>query len=205
MTEDNILATVLAGGKSRRFGSNKSEIMLKDKKLIDYTLEKLKTKFKKIIIISNDLNFKNYTTVKDCIDGQLGPLAGVLTAMKWAKTNNNKYNWVATFPCDTPFFNTSLIQKFKKPSKKKDSKLYFAKIKNKRHNIFGLWSLELIDELEKDLVVNGARKVEDWANKIGVKTINIENEKNDTFFNINTKEDLKYATDIFDKINNDKL
>jgi len=205
MTEDNILATVLAGGKSRRFGSNKSEIMLKDKKLIDYTLEKLKTKFKKIIIISNDLNFKNYTTVKDCIDGQLGPLAGVLTAMKWAKTNNNKYNWVATFPCDTPFFNTSLIQKFKKASKKKDSKLYFAKIKNKRHNIFGLWSLELIDELEKDLVVNGARKVEDWANKIGVKTINIENEKNDTFFNINTKEDLKYATDIFDKINNDKL
>jgi len=205
MTEDNILATVLAGGKSRRFGSNKSEIMLKDKKLIDYTLEKLKTKFKKIIIISNDLNFKNYTTVKDCIDGQLGPLAGVLTAMKWAKTNNNKYNWVATFPCDTPFFNISLIQKFKKVSKKKDSKLYFAKIKNKRHNIFGLWSLELIDELEKDLVVNGARKVEDWANKIGVKTINIENEKNDTFFNINTKEDLKYATDIFDKINNDKL
>ena len=85
MTEDNILATVLAGGKSRRFGSNKSEIMLKDKKLIDYTLEKLKTEFKKIIIISNDLNFKNYTTIKDCIDGQLGPLVGVLTAMKWAK------------------------------------------------------------------------------------------------------------------------
>ena len=205
MTEDNILATVLAGGKSRRLGSNKSEIMLKDKKLIDYTLEKLKTKFKKIIIISNDLNFKNYTTIKDCIDGQLGPLAGVLTAMKWAKTNNNKYNWIATFPCDTPFFNISLIKEFKKVSKKKDSKLYFAKIKNKRHNIFGLWSLELIDELEKDLVVNGVRKVEDWANKIGVKAIDIENEKYDTFFNINTKEDLKYATDIFDKINNDKL
>ena len=89
MTEDNILATVLAGGKSRRFGSNKSGIMLKDKKLIDYTLEKLKTEFKKIIIISNDLNFKNYTTIKDCIDGQLGLLVGVLSAMKWAKINNN--------------------------------------------------------------------------------------------------------------------
>ena len=46
MTEDNILAVVLAGGKSKRFGSNKAEIMLKDKKLIDYTLEKIKTKFK---------------------------------------------------------------------------------------------------------------------------------------------------------------
>ena len=30
MTEDNILAVVLAGGKSERFGSNKSEIIIKD-------------------------------------------------------------------------------------------------------------------------------------------------------------------------------
>jgi molybdopterin-guanine dinucleotide biosynthesis protein A len=205
MTEDNILAAVLAGGKSRRFGSNKSEIMLKGKKLIDHTLEKLETKFKKIIIISNNLNFKNYTTIKDCIDGQLGPLAGVLSAMKWAKINNSKFNWIATFPCDTPFFNISIIEKFKKESKKKDNKLYFVKVKNKLHNIFGLWSMELIDQLEKDLVINEERKVENWANKVGVKTINIENEKYDTFFNINTKEDLKYAANIFDKINNDKL
>ena len=205
MTEDNILAVVLAGGKSKRFGSNKSEFMLKDKKLIDYTLEKIKSKFKKIIIVSNNLNFSNYTTIKDCIDGQLGPLAGVLSAMKWAKIHRGSFNWIATFPCDTPFFNISLIEKFKKVSKTKNSKLYFAKTKHKRHNIFGLWSLSLMDQLEEDLVVNKIRKVEDWANKIGVKTINFENEKYDAFFNINTKEDLKYASDILDKINNDKL
>jgi len=205
MTEDNILAVVLAGGKSKRFGSNKAEIMLKDKKLIDYTLEKIKSKFKKIIIVSNNLNFSNYTTIKDCIDGQLGPLAGVLSAMKWAKINGDVFNWIVTFPCDTPFFNISLIEKFKKVSKAQDSKLYFAKAKNKRHNIFGLWSLDLIDQLEEDLLVNSIRKVEDWANKIGVRTINFENEKYDTFFNINTKEDLKYASELFEKINNDKL
>tara|TARA_B100001105_G_scaffold142396_1_gene114140 strand:- start:4 stop:621 length:618 start_codon:yes stop_codon:yes gene_type:complete len=205
MTEDNILAVVLAGGKSKRFGSNKAEIMLKDKKLIDYTLEKIKSKFKKIIIVSNNLNFSNYTTIKDCIDGQLGPLAGVLSAMKWAKINGDVFNWIVTFPCDTPFFNISLIEKFKKASKTQDSKLYFAKAKNKRHNIFGLWSLDLIDQLEEDLLVNSIRKVEDWANEIGVKTINFENEKYDTFFNINTKEDLKHASELFEKINNDKL
>mgnify|MGYP000731098705 CR=1 FL=1 len=33
----------------------------------------------------------NLTTVKDCIEGQLGPLVGILTAMKWAKKNSNKY------------------------------------------------------------------------------------------------------------------
>ena len=48
-------------------------------------------------------------TINDCIEGQLGPLVGVLSAMKWIKKNKFSYNWIATFPCDTPFFNTSII------------------------------------------------------------------------------------------------
>ena len=66
------------------------------------------------------------------------------------------------------------------------------KTNEKRHNIFGLWSLDLIDQLEKDLE-NGIRKVEKWANNIGVKTINMTFEKDNSFFNINTKEDLENA------------
>ena len=36
--------------------------------------------------------------------------------------------------------------------------------------------IDLVDQLEKDLE-NGSRKVEKWANNIGVKTINIEFDK----------------------------
>ena len=39
-------------------------------------------------------------------------------------------------------------------------------------------------------IENGERKVEMWANKIGVKSINMKFENKDPFFNINTKEDL---------------
>ena len=70
------------------------------------------------------------------------------------------------------------------------------KTNDKRHNIFGLWSIDLIDQLEKDLE-NGSRKVEKWANNIGVKTINMTFEKDDPFFNINTKEDLEKIKKIF--------
>ena len=69
------------------------------------------------------------------------------------------------------------------------------KFNEKRHNIFGLWSIDLIDQLEKDLE-NGTRKVEKWANNIGVKIINMSFEKEDPFFNINTKEDLERAKKI---------
>ena len=76
-------------------------------------------------------------------------------------------------------------------------------LKKKRHNIFGLWSLELIETLEKDIIENKYRKVEEWANKIGVKTIDVAYKETDPFFNINTKEDLEEAKKIIKKNNND--
>ena len=152
MSENNILGVILAGGKSNRFGEDKSKVKLNDKTLLEHTFNKIKSKFDKIVIVSNSKSQNNYITITDCIDGQLGPLVGVLSAMKWIKKNNYSYKWIATFPCDTPFFDISLVDKFVEASKKNDSMLYFAKSEEKRHNIFGLWSLKLIEILEKDIV-----------------------------------------------------
>ena len=196
MNENNILAVILAGGKSKRFGQEKSQVKLGDKTLLEHSLSKLKSKFDKILIVTNSNTIKDYKTIKDCIEGQLGPLVGVLSAMKWIKKNKFSYNWVATFPCDTPFFNISIIEEFYKASKLNDNLLYFVKSKEKRHNIFGLWSLKLIEILEKDIIENNYRKVEKWANKIGVKTIDVSYDDIDPFFNINTKEDLIEAEKI---------
>ncbi len=203
MIKNNILGVILAGGKSKRFGEDKSKAKLNGKTLLEHTLDKIKSKFNKIIIVSNNKILKDYITINDYIDGQLGPLVGVLSAMKWIKKNNYSYNWIATFPCDTPFFNISLIDKFVEASKLNDSLLYFVKSEEKRHNIFGLWSLKLIETLENDIMQNNYRKVESWANKIGVKTINIPYKEIDPFFNINTKEDFEEAEKIFTKYKND--
>jgi len=203
MNENNILGVILAGGKSKRFGQDKSKVKLGNKTLLEHTLHKIKSKFSKIIIVSNSKILKDYTIIKDCIDGQLGPLVAVLSAMKWIKKNNFSYNWIATFPCDTPFFNISIIDEFIKVSKQNNSLLYFVKSKEKRHNIFGLWSLQLIEILEKDIIENNYRKVEKWANKVGVKTINVSYDNLDPFFNINTKEDLIEAEKILKNKKND--
>ena len=196
MHENNILGVILAGGKSKRFGQEKSQVKLGDKTLLEHSLSKLKSKFDKILIVTNSNTIKDYKTINDCIEGQLGPLVGVLSAMKWIKKNKFSYNWIATFPCDTPFFNISIIEEFYKASKLNDNLLYFVKSKEKRHNIFGLWSLKLIEILEKDIIENNYRKVEKWANKIGVKTIDVSYDDIDPFFNINTKEDLIEAEKI---------
>ena len=196
MTENNILGVVLAGGKSRRFGSDKSSVKLGDKSLIEQTISKIENNFKEILIITNNENIifnnNNVFLINDIIKGYLGPLVGVLTAMDWVKKNKKNYNWIATFPCDTPFFDQSVIETIIKYPQKSTKKLFFLKSGNKRHNIFGLWSMELKDILLKD-INNGYRKVEEWANKVGSEIIEINSKNDNNFLNINTKEDLEKA------------
>ena len=79
---------------------------------------------------------------QDIVKGHLGPLVGVVTAMEWINQNKKKYSWVATYPCDTPFFDESIIKLIKRlPKLNTIKKLFFLRNQNKRHNIFGLWSI----------------------------------------------------------------
>jgi len=205
MNEHNILGSILAGGKSKRMGEDKLFLNLNNKTLIEHTINKVKKHFDKLIIVTNKENefFKknNYTIVKDCITGQLGPLVGILTAMKWAKENYPDCCWVATFPCDTPFFPESIILKFIEESKKKESLILCASSHGRKHNIFGLWSLDLYDKLHNDLVNNKVRKVQDWTKVNNIKNIEFKFKDYDPFFNINTVEDLEFAKKLSLKIN----
>ena len=195
MDHSKILGTVLAGGKSVRLGMDKSQVKLADKLLIDYILSEIIEEFKEILIVANksiDFQKSNKISVIEDFKKDLGPLGGVFTAMKWIKDNNKDYQWVSTFPTDSPFFKNKILKNFFNEIHPEESKLFFIKSNNTRHNIFGLWSLELMNKLEEDLN-KGERKVEVWANSVGVKVINMDFEKDDPFFNINTKEDLEKA------------
>ena len=204
MDLNNILSVVLAGGRSQRFGQDKSQVKLQNILLIDYILKEIVDEFEETLIIANQpINFmksKKISVIKDYKNG-IGPLGGVLTAMKWIKENDKKYKWVSTFPSDAPFFSKKELKYFFENIRINESKLFFIKSKETRHNIFGLWSLDLMDQLEKD-IQKGVRKVENWANTIGVSTIDIRYKNTDPFFNINTKEDFEKALKI---LNNDKL
>ena len=195
MKDHKILGVILAGGKSSRFGSNKSLSNLKNFKLIEYVIQKLNKKFDEILIVSNDskLIFENkkINIIKDCIEGYLGPLVGVLSAIKYAN-NSKKYQWIMTFPCDTPFFDEIIIDQMIEKTTNTKEKIIFIKDKKQRHNIFGTWSTSLEKILEEDLA-NSYRKVDLWADKIGCSFIEKDLKNENEFLNINTKEDLLFA------------
>ena len=192
MDHSNILGVILAGGKSQRFGEDKCQVKLGDKLLIDYILSEIIDEFEEVLLISNNkikYNHSNKISLVDDFKKGLGPLGGILTAMKWIKENKRNYKWISTFPSDTPFFKKQILDNFLNEIESYEGKLFFINSNDTRHNIFGLWSIDLLERLEKDLN-NGERKVEMWANKVGVKSINMKFENKDPFFNINTKEDL---------------
>ena len=204
MDLNNILGVVLAGGKSQRFGQDKSQVKLQNKLLIDYILKEIVDEFEETLIIANEpikfMQSNNISLIKDFKTG-LGPLGGVLTAMKWIKKNNKHYEWISTFPSDTPFFTKKELNYFYENIKINENKLFFIRNKKTRHNIFGLWSIDLINQLESD-ILRGERKVEIWANSIGLSTVNLDYKKPDPFFNINTREDLEKEKKM---ISHDKL
>ena len=207
MIEHNILGAILAGGQSKRMGKDKLFLEFNNKKLIEHTIDKVKKYLKQVIIITNQKNEffskNNLTVVKDCIEGQLGPLVGILTAMEWAKQNSKKYSWVATFPCDTPFFPETIIKSFIKESERKDSLILCASSHGRKHNIFCLWSLDLYDKLKDDLINKRVRKVQDWTEQNKIKNLEFKFKDYDPFFNINTEEDFKIAKQLILRIKNE--
>ena len=56
----------------------------------------------------------NKISITSDIKKDLGPLGGVLSAMKWARDNKKDYKWISTFPIDTPFFKKEHLIKFYK-------------------------------------------------------------------------------------------
>tara|TARA_B110000495_G_C22801832_1_gene468395 strand:+ start:45 stop:650 length:606 start_codon:yes stop_codon:yes gene_type:complete len=198
MDLNNILPVVLAGGQSKRFGCDKSQVKLGKKILIDYILSEIIGYFKEVLIVANNpidhLTSSKIIKIKD-FKKDVGPLGGVLTAMRWIVDNNKNYQWISTFPTDTPFFTKQILKEFYEKIDINENKLIFMKSNEKRHNIFGLWSINLMSQLKNDLD-KGSRKVETWANNNDVQIIDMNFEKNNPFFNINTQEDLEVAKKI---------
>ena len=69
MDLNNILGVVLAGGKSQRFGQDKSQVKLQNKLLIDYILKEIIDEFEETLIIANEpikfMQSENISVTKD--------------------------------------------------------------------------------------------------------------------------------------------
>ncbi len=201
--KDTTLGVVLAGGLSRRMeGPEKSLLPLAGEPLIAMVTQRLAAQTSKLIINANGdpsrFSFLDYAVAPDTLDGHVGPLAGVLTAMRWADQHAPNLTHILTAASDTPFFPMDYAEKMQSTANEQQIDIALACSNGRRHPVFGLWPVRLADALEEFLVKEEGRKVMLFVERFSNCQVEFNNatglnQSCDPFFNVNTPEDLLEA------------
>jgi len=197
-----IAGVILAGGLARRMGGgDKGLIALGGKPILAHVIERLRPQVNALIINANGEaeRFAAYglSVVADSIAGSAGPLAGVLAGLDWAAGKG--FDFIATAATDTPFFPRDLVCRFGDGVKTAQAQLTVAASGGRHHPVFGLWSVELREDLRRAVTEEGIRKVEDWTKRHRLTTVAFDDQPYDPFFNVNRPEDLAQAEIIMGK------
>ena len=189
---------ILAGGSARRLGGKgKAFINISGVSLIELVLRKIETQVDRLAINTRDKNSfsqYNYPIIEDLIteEGGSGPLAGISSAIKWAKKSINPVSHVITVPVDTPLLPIDLVHRMSLELKIKKSDIIFASSNNNIYPVISMWSLSLDNHLDKALS-NGVRKIDAFTSSYNVSTVDWSFNDVDPFFNINNPEDITLA------------
>lgn len=133
----------------------------------------------------------------DTVPGFLGPLAGVLAAMRHTTTTAPGATHVLVVPTDTPFFPDDLAQRLTDAMTQREQ-IAVASSAGALHPLFALWPVSLADDLEHWLTTDPKRRVRAFIDRHANVTVDFPlattpNGPFDPFFNINTPDDLSRA------------
>lgn len=131
-----------------------------------------------------------------------GPLAGLLSAMKWAMAHRPDITHLASVAADTPFFPQDLVSRLCTACDGSPDTVALAMSDGRTHWIFGLWPVALRADLARWASETDNPKVMDWAQRHPLAKVSFaferlpDGQERDPFFNINTPEDLALATSM---------
>ena len=199
INELNIACIILAGGKGSRLdGKGKYNQVLYNKTLLEHVCFRVRGQSKYIAINfnrENEIKHLEIDIIYDIFSNNIGPLAGIHSALKYGYNKFGKKGLVCTVPVDTPFLPQNLVKNLYKNLINNNSKIVVAKSGNRKHPTIALWSNSLLFEIEK-YINKGVRKIDIFSENFKVSYEAWKIEKIDPFFNINNYEDLKKAENM---------
>jgi molybdenum cofactor guanylyltransferase len=189
-----ITGVILAGGKSRRFGSNKALAEINGRPLIERVMAVVRPLFEQLIIITNnpdDYAFLGVPMVEDLVKG-LGPIGGIYTGLE--KIQNPKGFFVA---CDMPFLNETLIRYM--ASLNDGFEAVVPKIDWKMEPLHSIYSKNCLPTI-KQLIGSGECMINKFFQKIRVRFLDEDEIKLSdpllrSFYNINKLDELRNAAE----------
>ncbi len=187
------LGVILAGGQATRMGGgDKGLLPLGDQTILSRVIDRLEPQVANLALNANGdperFQALGLPVVGDSINGFAGPLCGVLAGLDWAAEQGGSH--VVTAAADTPFFPCDLVPQLILAADDAGARIALAATPGGRHPTFGLWPVDLREDLRAALQ-DGLRKVVLWTDRHGAATATFPDDA--AFFNVNTPEDLKTA------------
>ena len=183
----NIPTVILAGGKSQRFGADKALACLNGTPLVEILLGQLSLQTSGPIAINcspdSELSKRSEFLVPDRIGPDLGPLAGIHTAMHWAKELG--FDQVITVPVDAPILPVSFVDRLGASATAAISRDH-----DRAHFLHGIWPVGLCDDLE-EFLNSGGRAAKHWSEHCGARICDFSGSDDPAlFFNVNSPDEL---------------
>ena len=196
-----VAGVILAGGLARRMGGEpKALIRLGGRMLIEHVIERLSPQVDHVLINANadheTLKRLGYPVLEDVLPGHAGPLAGVLTGMRWAAQQAPQARWLVSVAVDTPFFPHDLVARLLAAAETSKARIVRACSGGRAHPVFALWDIALAEDLEKAMRDDAMRKIDRYTARHAMAEVTWPDAPFDPFFNINRPDDLKQAAHI---------
>ncbi|MEF2071474.1 molybdenum cofactor guanylyltransferase [Consotaella aegiceratis] len=191
---------MLAGGRGSRMGGTtpKPLISLAGRPLIAYVLDRLAPVLKPVLVGTHpDRGFEalNLPLVPDRLAGFAGPLAGLDAAVAWLRENEPKVSGLICTPGDTPFLPFDLVERMLDGPR---DEVRSARFSGLLQPSVTYWPLARLDDLAAYLEETPDRSIRSFLARSGVQPVDFlpsdHAPHGDSFFNVNTHEDLAKAT-----------
>ncbi|BAT70892.1 molybdopterin-guanine dinucleotide biosynthesis protein A [Thermosulfidibacter takaii ABI70S6] len=186
---------ILAGGKSRRMGTDKALVKLHNLRLIDIAVEKAREISNNVVVScgKRKLDIPDIHQIED-LEGE-GPIAGIYSVL-------THFSKVLFFPVDMPYLSTHLLNHIWDLSENYD--ITICRINGTFYPTVGVYKKSCLSVLERAIANKRYSLMNAIQNAGDELQINIlDNESfaqyknlNIMFMNINTWEDLKVAERI---------
>ncbi|TWA60378.1 molybdenum cofactor guanylyltransferase [Azospirillum brasilense] len=198
MTTEGIAGVLLAGGLSRRMGGgDKSLRTLGGRSILERIVATVRPQVGPLVLNANGdpARFAAFglPVAADVVEGFAGPLAGVLTGMEWARVHAPDCRWLASFATDAPFIPGDLVARLAAAVEREGADLACARSDGQEHPVFGLWRVDLADDLRRAMVEEDMRKVDAWTARYRLAVADFATDPVDPFFNTNRPDDLAEA------------
>lgn len=175
-----LVGVVLAGGEGKRMGPGplKPLRLLAGRPMVAHVVERLRPQVMDLVVIANQpaAAFKalKVAVIADPPDVQraartdgrkLGPLAGILAGMEWAKAHHPHAGWILTAPADVPFLPLDLTVRLCGHMHVPEPDVLMVRHGRRREHTIAVWSVKLAADLRRALLEEGVRRVEEFARR----------------------------------------